>query len=445
LYGAASIDPASRTELTRVALRDLAGSVRYQALRAWVRRETTEHGCGPILDALTDQSEHVALAAIDALAERCPHDESITARLTSELRTPPITGEWHRAVHGLLAIAGRDPERAATALPMFTKHPTWQVRMYAARAASLLKNAEILSALAYDDNDNVRHAALPPLRVLKGADSDTAFIAALDRSDYQLLRTVAMTLEGAPRSKHLLAALVSALERVTSQKKETSRDTRLALIERIVEQGGPDQATIFERLLTDFDPRIAAQAAAQLTALTGRAAIAAPRLLPRPPPPAKRELEEDLVARVELDTGKFFDIEFAKADAVLSYVRFVRLVRSEYYDGLTFHRVVPNFVVQGGSPQANEYGGDALFMRDEIGYHSNAAGTVGISTRGRDTGDAQIFINLVDNARLDFDYTVFGKVVRGDGVDTIQEGTTIRRIRMVPPPPPRQPVRRGGS
>jgi peptidylprolyl isomerase len=197
---------------------------------------------------------------------------------------------------------------------------------------------------------------------------------------------------------------VRALDRVTSQKRETSRDTRLALIERIAEPGGPEQATLFERLLTDYDPKIAAQAAAQLTALTGRAAVATPRLLPRPPPPTGRELEAvSLVARVELDTARFFDVAFAGAEAPLVFVRFVRLVRSGYYDGLPFHRVVPNFVVQGGSPQANEYGGDAIFMRDEIGYVSNTSRTVGLSTRGRDTGDAQFFVNLVDNGRLDFD------------------------------------------
>ena len=100
---------------------------------------------------------------------------------------------------------------------------------------------------------------------------------------------------------------------------------------------------------------------------------------------------------VELDTGRSFDIRFDTAVAPLAYGRFLRLVGEKYYDGLTFHRVVPNFVVQGGSPGANEYAGDSLFMRDELSTRTHSRGTVGISTRGRDTGDAQIFINLVDN------------------------------------------------
>jgi cyclophilin family peptidyl-prolyl cis-trans isomerase len=297
-----------------------------------------------------------------------------------------------------------------------------------------MKNAALLERLAYDAHDNVREAALPPLRTLKGTESDAAFIAALGRGDYQLLRTAARALKGAPPSRGVLAALVDALQRVTAERKETSRDTRLALMDRIREQGGREQATVFERLLKDFDPRIASAAADACTALTGRTAVADPQRLPRPAAPTPQELSERLVARVELDTGRHVEIVFDRDVAPLAYVRFARLVRARYYDGLTFHRVVPNYVIQGGSPGANEYAGDGPFMRDELGAGGHHRGAVGISTRGHHTGDAQIFVNLVDNRTLDFDYTVLGRV-RADMaiVDAIVEGTTIRRIRLLPP------------
>jgi cyclophilin family peptidyl-prolyl cis-trans isomerase len=90
--------------------------------------------------------------------------------------------------------------------------------------------------------------------------------------------------------------------------------------------------------------------------------------------------------------------------------------------------VVPNFVVQGGSPGANEYVGHKDYMRDEIAA-TNARGTVGLSTRGRNTADAQFFINLVDNSRLDYDYTIFASVYAGmDTVDAIEEGDQITTI-----------------
>jgi peptidyl-prolyl cis-trans isomerase B (cyclophilin B) len=147
-----------------------------------------------------------------------------------------------------------------------------------------------------------------------------------------------------------------------------------------------------------------------------------------------RSASQPLMARVELDTGRSFDIHFDRSVAPLAYGRIRRLVREKYYDGLTFHRVVPNFVVQGGSPGANEYAGDTRFMRDELSAAPHSRGMVGLSTRGHHTADAQIFINLADNRSLDFEYTVIGEVdPRGMAiVDGIQEGTRIMRMQMIP-------------
>ena len=122
-------------------------------------------------------------------------------------------------------------------------------------------------------------------------------------------------------------------------------------------------------------------------------------------------------------------LELYPDEAPLTVAQFVSLAESGYYEGLTFHRVVPNFVLQGGSPGANEYVGTSRYIRDELGRRIHERGTLGISTRGRDTGDSQIFINLVDNYRLDHNYTVFARVTDGmDVVDRIQEGDVIEKI-----------------
>jgi cyclophilin family peptidyl-prolyl cis-trans isomerase len=436
LFGTgATLSASDRTRLVRAALEDRDWTVRFDGLRAWIRRETETNGCGSIANALSDESQHLVLAAIDALGERCvagEESEALTARLLSELRTPPDIGSWHREAHALVAAAKRAPERAAMALPAFRTHNLWQVRMYAARAAAAMKDPQSLERLAYDPHDNVREASLGPLRTLKEAESDAAIIAALGRADYQLLRTAALVLKGAQPDKYLTAALAGALERVTAEKKDTSRDTRLALLERLRAVSGREQRPLFERLLEDFDPAIAAAAADACSALSTRPCVARPHRLPRPQMPTPQELREPLKGVVALDNGRRFDMRFHRDVAPLAYTRFVRLARAKYYDGLTFHRVVPNFVIQGGSPGANEYVGDGPFMRDELGL-SHRRGTVGISTRGRDTGDAQIFVNLVDNPRLDFEYTVFASVpdAQMSAVDTIQEGTRIRRIDLV--------------
>ena len=435
LFGTgATVTDAERTRLVRAALNDRDYTVRYDALRAWVRRETAANGCAPIAEALQDESLHLALAAIDALADKCTSGEEgelLTVRLLSELRTPPDIGSWHREAHALVAVAKRVPERAAMAMPAFRTHNVWQVRMYAARAAGALNDTLTLQKLAYDDNDNVREAALMPLQRLTGRDSEPAFIAALGRNDYQLVLTAATGLKGRANDKYVFAALVEALDRITAGKKETSRDVRLALIERIREAGA-SQAGVLDKLRYDFDARIADEAAAVLRAF-GADRGTSPKPLPRETS-TQQPSTQPMLARIELDSGRFFEIQFDREVAPLAYRRITRLVREKYYDGLTFHRVVPNFVIQGGSPGANEYSGAARFMRDELSERQHSRGTVGLSTRGHHTGDAQIFINLADNRTLDFEYTVIGAVrpTQMAVVDTIQEGTRMVRVRLVP-------------
>ncbi len=125
-------------------------------------------------------------------------------------------------------------------------------------------------------------------------------------------------------------------------------------------------------------------------------------------------------------------IDLMASSATTNVFRFVRLAESGYFDGLTFHRWAPGFVIQGGSPGANEYQGDGPYSRDEVGLPVHWRGTVGISTRGRDTGDAQIFVNLAHNVRLDHDYTVVGTVVEGmDVVDAVLEGSVIERAEVL--------------
>jgi cyclophilin family peptidyl-prolyl cis-trans isomerase len=184
--------------------------------------------------------------------------------------------------------------------------------------------------------------------------------------------------------------------------------------------------------LRDLDPEVAARAADAIEAWSG----SRPEPQPSEPPPqspvrfAEAAALAATRATIELESGGRIELELYPFDAPTNAARFARLARARYFDGLTLHRVAPNFVVQGGSPNANEYAGDAPFTRDELGLE-NWRGTVGLSTRGRDTGDAQIFINLIDNVRLDHDYTVFARVVRGmDIVDQLLEGAVMRRVQL---------------
>ena len=157
-----------------------------------------------------------------------------------------------------------------------------------------------------------------------------------------------------------------------------------------------------------------------------------PRQYRYPVQPSAAELRETLTARqadIVMAGGGTITVTLLTADAPMTVARFVTRARSGAYNGLTFHRVVSNFVVQGLSPGANEYVGDDRFMRDDVGLEPHTRGAVGISTRGYDTGDTQIFFDLVDVPRLDHDYTVFARIVSGiEHLDAILEGAVVARV-----------------
>ena len=154
--------------------------------------------------------------------------------------------------------------------------------------------------------------------------------------------------------------------------------------------------------------------------------------------PTYQEMRQMAVSRgvIRMAGGGEIVLELLPFESPANTERFVRLAREGYLDGLTFHRVVPNFVIQGGSPGANEYHGDGPYTRDELTMRSHVRGTVGISTRGRDTGDGQIFVNLVDNPRLDHNYTIIARVVEGmDVVDGVLEGAVMEEVTVLAPVP----------
>jgi cyclophilin family peptidyl-prolyl cis-trans isomerase len=190
-----------------------------------------------------------------------------------------------------------------------------------------------------------------------------------------------------------------------------------------------------EPFVYDYDPVVADRAAEVLTIWTWQPWLGAARRAPRLPLPTPAELEAMTRQEVVLHmrAGGEVIVRLLPWEAPTNTFRLYAMVGRGELDGLTFHRVVPNFVIQGGSPLANEYGGHGAFTRDEVGRAVQWRGTVGVSTRGRDTGDGQIYIDLVDNPRLDHEYTVFADVVRGmDTVDNLLEGATIQRVEIVP-------------
>lgn len=136
----------------------------------------------------------------------------------------------------------------------------------------------------------------------------------------------------------------------------------------------------------------------------------------------------------EIHTAKgVMKVEFYEKDAPNTVANFIKLSKEGFYDGLTFHRVIPNFVIQGGCPQGNGTGGPGYKIDCELTgdnqFHDR--GVLSMAHAGRNTGGSQFFIchNRENTQHLDRNHTCFGKVVEGvEVVDLIQAGDKIEKI-----------------
>jgi len=373
--------------------------------------------------ALDDPHVHVRLAALQALGEaRHCRNECVT-RISAWTRN----GTWHEGAAALVSLARTAPAEAAAHVVRAAAAQTWQVRLYAARAAAFTKQADVLASLSRDPHVNVQHAALVAWREAALPGLASAARRALESDDGQLVLEAATALKGATPSRPLVRSLRAALVRLTAQGRETSRDPRIALLDRIDELD-PQRADTLRPYLADFDAAVAARAQTLLTAWAGLAVVARPRPVSRAAVPTW-----DAVVRLEATSvvltfanNRTLTLRLYPRHAPTAVARFVSQVQAGEWNGRTFHRVEPGFVIQGGSPAANEYAGAAAFTRDEFSALSHVRGTVGISTRGPDTGDGQIFVNLVDNVRLDYGFTVIGAVTSDPSVlDDVVEGEVI--------------------
>jgi cyclophilin family peptidyl-prolyl cis-trans isomerase len=219
---------------------------------------------------------------------------------------------------------------------------------------------------------------------------------------------------------------------------DAMNDARLAGVRALAGRGrsvGGERAEVVEaltRLASDRDWLVRREAADAL------AGLGEPR-----PPVGALEPGRDLAfyrqalaqtaapRRVRIDTDRGgIELELACPDAPLTCLSFLQLAAQGYFDGLRFHRVVPDFVVQAGDPRGDGWGGPGYALRDEINRRRYERGVVGMALSGPDTGGSQFFVTLSPQPRLDGGYTVFGRVTGGSELlDRIRQGDRILRVR----------------
>jgi cyclophilin family peptidyl-prolyl cis-trans isomerase/HEAT repeat protein len=387
----------------------------------------TAHGAMDLL--LHDENFHVRVAALQAIG-RAKWNELETTALhlrddaAVDVRAALVdaaTDADFRSKEALLVEAlGDDAEVVvATALARLGETGTEAAR------------ARLRNALHSGATRQLRLAAASGLAAENsGATRDELEALLLDPDVF--VATVAARGLGARHEGHALDALLAA----TTRTDDTGRDLTLAAIQALGELGERKAEKRLRALLaSDEEPRVRVEARAALESILTPEEIAA---LPsaaqlvedvRPhvretgqPPVVTRSRARQLVLRT---TRGRIVIDLFGEDAPQMVESFARLAARGHFDGLTFHRVVPDFVIQGGDPTGTGWGDAGYRLRSEWNRRSFGRGTVGIAHSGKDTGSCQLFITHAPQPHLDARYTIWGEVVTGmDVVDRIQRGDT---------------------
>ena len=138
-------------------------------------------------------------------------------------------------------------------------------------------------------------------------------------------------------------------------------------------------------------------------------------------------------AVIALDKGGEIHLELFPEDAPKTVENFVTLTKKGFYNGLAFHRVVPDFVVQGGDPKGNGTGGPGYTIKAEFNKQKHVRGSLAMArSQHPDSAGSQFYITYRPQPHLDDNYTVFGRVVAGmEHVDRIKQGDRMKTVTIV--------------
>lgn len=276
---------------------------------------------------------------------------------------------------------------------------------------------------------------LTAIAAFKPPDAALVMRAQLAAPDVIVRATAAGQLGELPPDAETTSALTAAL---ATALRDEMNDAALAILDALAKQKSEAAVAVIKTALDSPDYLLRRRAAAILEAAQpdangagdGRIETVATR---NRLPDYRRALARRgmrVLATVNTDKGAF-KLELLPEDAPLTVDNFVELSRRGFFNNISFHRVVPNFVVQGGDPRGDGNGGPGYQIRCEINEARYARGAVGMALSGKDTGGSQWFITHSPQPHLDGGYTVFARVVEGmETVDRITRGDRIRSINV---------------
>ncbi len=428
---------AVATRLSQLAV-DQERGVRVNALRALGTFANPAYA-GVAVDAIGDPESQVRLQALTTLGQL--GGELAATALTERLDDGSLA---ERGVT-LTSLARVDRGVALTESAAWITNDDWWRRSVGARALRHIGGDTALSWLEQLVSDGDGRVAATAYDALAGGDSGWARELAPELLSHPdpVVRTLAAQHTGYRPRVTALDPLVASYGIAQS---DAISDARIAVVEAlgaISALGYREQMAVQSRFLARYPscddylvrraaseslPPAAIQWGAAEPVATGRNTEDYRDIARRLVLPAERG-EGVPQLHIETDRGTI-TVELFAADAPLTVNALLELADRHYFDGGSWHRVVPNFVIQDGDPRGDGWGGPGFALRDELNRHRYGRGTVGMALSGPDTGGSQFFITHAPQPHLDGRYTVFGRVRRGlDVVDRTVPGDGIRSVR----------------
>ncbi len=434
---AAGLPPTTVADLLARATGDLEPPVRIQALRSlgtYARPDLA----GQVVGLLDDAQAGVQVEAAATLGGLGGAEAVARLEAVAGSRRP-----FALRRQALLGLARADTAALRRALASWQGSADWRERAVAGEAAAALGAAALRPFLDDADGRIVAAALAAWAAAVEGADS--ALVAAararLGHADAMVRATAAQVVGRAARPGDV-PALAAAFMRAGTDSYPDGALEALGALAAIEKAGADGKAAVAQEFLLrtarpanyvlrrwaeDNWPAAAERWGPAFPIATGWSLadyrdVVRRFMLPDSP---------DRAVHVFLDTDQrgVVEVELAGADAPLTVANFLRLLDRRFFDGHRWHRVVPNFVVQDGDPRGDGNGGPGWAIRDEINRLRYDGPVLGMALSGPDTGASQWFINLSPQPHLDGTYTVFGRVVNGQGIlSRILQGDLIRSI-----------------
>ena len=422
--------------------------VRVNAIKALARVDSLEYSrVAPLLlNAIADSNELVSLTVLTTLGDIGFRESLFKAECAKALAKVVVEGKYSQRQKKEAAIAlGKVLGKGAywALVDDFKEGHLTKSSFVASLANVPTRNAlQNLLELSNEGDVRLQREALEAMQsIVARTDKNSelsemvkpAFLGALQSPDMTVVATAASALaESVVVDDKIPELLATTLRRL---KRPDESEAMVAVIQALGRLKAFVSIGPIESALNNPDRNVAIEAARALERITGKpyAHIVKAHSIPLHTNFDWKLLETvRKYPTVSVTTSKGnFVFQMLPDESPFTCVNFASLIKKGFFDNLLFHRVVPNFVVQGGDPRGDGWGGPGYTIRSEFGFEHYGRGMVGVASSGKDTEGCQWFVTHCSTPHLDGRYTIFGRVTSGmDVVDAIGVGDTIVTMRL---------------